>query len=121
MRANPLGRFRRRHPGAGRGGHAAERILRQQRDAGDRGRIGHLTHFYLSFVPDLAEASDEEPAARRFLPLAGGSFARALREREGILGVLGLFAGKWPNSLAIQPGGTTRPVEAGDPGGPTGC
>jgi Ni,Fe-hydrogenase I large subunit len=76
--------------------------------------LSHLTHFYLSFVPDLAEASDEEPAARRFLPLAGGSFARALREREGILGVLGLFAGKWPNSLAIQPGGTTRPVEASE-------
>jgi Ni,Fe-hydrogenase I large subunit len=76
--------------------------------------LSHLTHFYLSFVPDLAEASDEEGAARRFLPLAGGSFARALREREGILGVLGLFAGKWPNSLAIQPGGTTRPVEASE-------
>ncbi len=76
--------------------------------------LSHLTHFYLSFVPDLAEASDEERAARRFLPMAGGSFARALREREVILGVMGLFAGKWPNSLAIQPGGTTRPVDASE-------
>jgi hydrogenase large subunit len=76
--------------------------------------ISHLTHFYLSFVPDLAEASYDDQAARRFLPLAGSSFARALREREELLGVLGLFAGKWPNSLAIQPGGTTRPVDASE-------
>jgi Ni,Fe-hydrogenase I large subunit len=76
--------------------------------------ISHLTHFYLSFVPDLAEAPYDEQAAQRFLPLAGSSLARALREREEILGVLGLFAGKWPNSLAIQPGGTTRPVDASE-------
>jgi hydrogenase large subunit len=75
--------------------------------------LGHFTHFYLSFAPDLAERPYDEQSARRFLP-TGGSFARALREREAILGVLGLFAGKWPNSLAIQPGGTTRPVEASE-------
>ena len=56
----------------------------------------------------------DDQAAQRFLPPAGSSFARALREREEILGVLGLFAGKWPNSLAIQPGGTTRPVDASE-------
>jgi len=76
--------------------------------------ISHFTHFYLSFAPDLAEKPYNERAAQGFLPLAGSSFARALREREVILGVLGLFAGKWPNSLAIQPGGTTRPVEASE-------
>jgi hydrogenase large subunit len=76
--------------------------------------LSHLTHFYLSFMPDLAEAPYGDPVAQRFLPLAGSSLARALRERETILGVLGLFAGKWPNSLAIQPGGTTRPVDASE-------
>lgn len=76
--------------------------------------INHLTHFYLSFVPDLAEAPYEEPEAGCFLPLAGASVVRALREREALLGVLGLFAGKWPNSLAIQPGGVTRRVEASE-------
>jgi hydrogenase large subunit len=76
--------------------------------------ISHLTHFYLSFAPDLAERPFDEAAAQRFLPPAGRSFARALREREEMLGVLGLFAGKWPNSLAIQPGGTTRPVDASE-------
>jgi Ni,Fe-hydrogenase I large subunit len=76
--------------------------------------VSHLTHFYLSFMPDLAEAPYMDNAAQRFLPMAGGSLTRALREREEILGVLGLFAGKWPNSLAIQPGGTTRPVNASE-------
>jgi len=76
--------------------------------------ISHLTHFYLSFIPDLAEPPYDDPAAQNFLPMAGSSFARALREREVILGVLGLFAGKWPNSLAIQPGGTTRPLDASE-------
>jgi hydrogenase large subunit len=76
--------------------------------------ISHLTHFYLSFLPDLAEGPYREQKAQRFLPSAGSSLARALREREEILGVLGLLAGKWPNSLAIQPGGTTRPVSASE-------
>jgi Ni,Fe-hydrogenase I large subunit len=76
--------------------------------------ISHFTHFYLSFLPDFAEPPYDERAAQSFLPLAGSSFSRALREREAILGVLGLFAGKWPNSLAIQPGGTTRPVDASE-------
>ena len=76
--------------------------------------ISHLTHFYLSFAPDFTELPYDDKTAQRFLPPAGRSFARALREREEILGVLGLFAGKWPNSLAIQPGGTTRPVGASE-------
>lgn len=74
--------------------------------------LSHLTHFYLSFAPDFAEPPYDDEAAARFLPPTGASCSRMLREREEILGVLGLFAGKWPNSLAIQPGGTTRPVNA---------
>jgi hydrogenase large subunit len=76
--------------------------------------LSHLTHFYLSFAPDLAEPPYRDEAAQRFLPPSGYSFSGALRAREEILGVLGLFAGKWPNTLAIQPGGTTRPVDASE-------
>ena len=75
--------------------------------------LSHLTHFYLSFAPDLAEPPEEE-GIQRLLPPAGGSFTRALRAREDILGVMGLFAGKWPNTLAIQPGGTTKPLNASE-------
>ena len=76
--------------------------------------LSHFTHFYLSFAPDLAEPPYCDEAARRFLPPAGSSFSGVLRAREEILGILGLFAGKWPNTLAIQPGGTTRPVSASE-------
>ncbi len=76
--------------------------------------LSHISHFYLSFAPDLAEPPYQDKAGQRFLPLTGDSFSRALREREEVLGMLGLFAGKWPNSLAIQPGGTTRPVNASE-------
>jgi hydrogenase large subunit len=76
--------------------------------------LSHLTQFYLSFAPDLAEPPNEDETTQRFLPPAGRSFARALRAREEILGVLGLFAGKWPNTLAIQPGGATRPMNASE-------
>jgi hydrogenase large subunit len=76
--------------------------------------LSHLTHFHLSFAPDLAEPPFDDETTRRFIPPAGRSFSRALRAREEILGVLGLLAGKWPNTLAIQPGGTTRPVDASE-------
>jgi len=76
--------------------------------------IGHLTHFYLSFAPDFADPPVDAEARRRFLPPAGESLARAMLAREEILGVLGLLAGKWPNTLAIQPGGVTRPVDASE-------
>jgi hydrogenase large subunit len=76
--------------------------------------LSHLTQFYLSFAPDLADPTCDDEAARRFLLPGGRSSSRALRAREEILGVLGLFAGKWPNTLAIQPGGATRPVSASE-------
>lgn len=76
--------------------------------------LSHLAQFYLSFAPDLAGPAYDDPAMERFRPSEGSSFSGALRAREEILGILGLFAGKWPNTLAIQPGGTTRPVDASE-------
>jgi len=76
--------------------------------------ISHMAQFYLSFAPDLAEPPNRDEAAQRFLPPAGLSFSGALRARIEILGVLGLLAGKWPNTLAVQPGGTARPVNASE-------
>jgi hydrogenase large subunit len=35
-----------------------------------------------------------------------------LPARAAFLHLTGILAGKWPHSLALQPGGTTRPVEA---------
>jgi hydrogenase large subunit len=76
--------------------------------------LSHLTHFYFSFAPDLVGPPYQDDQADRFLPPSGRSCAGLLRAREDMLGVLGLFAGKWPNSLALQPGGTTRPLDASE-------
>ncbi|RRJ83656.1 nickel-dependent hydrogenase large subunit [Aestuariirhabdus litorea] len=78
-----------------------------------------LTHFYLFFMPDFANpAYRDEPwygeAAGRFRALEGEAAAEALRARAELLHLIGLLAGKWPHSLAIQPGGTTRSVDAGE-------
>lgn len=77
----------------------------------------HLTHFYLFFMPDFArEIYREEPwyeaARKRFKAIEGSAAHDVLPARADFLHLMGLLAGKWPHSLAMQPGGTTRAVEA---------
>jgi hydrogenase large subunit len=76
----------------------------------------HLTHFYLFFMPDFARPvyGDELwfPAAQARFKAMEGSAARAmLPARAEFMHLMGLLAGKWPHSLALQPGGVTRAVE----------
>lgn len=76
----------------------------------------HLTHFYLFFMPDFAHAAYAKwpwhgEIARRFTALRGEAAGEVLRARAEFLHLMGLLAGKWPHSLAIQPGGTTRALE----------
>lgn len=76
----------------------------------------HLTHFYLFFMPDFAREVYRDqpwyPAAReRFRAIDGSAAGDALPARAEFLHLMGLLAGKWPHSLALQPGGTTRSVE----------
>jgi len=77
----------------------------------------HLTHFYLFFMPDFCRATYEsEPwhaaAAERFTAIKGSAARDVLPARADFMHILGLLAGKWPHTLAIQPGGTTRAIEA---------
>ncbi len=78
----------------------------------------HLTHFYLFFMPDFARpVYAAEPwharAAARFV--AGGhAQRRLLPARAEFMHLVGILAGKWPHSLALQPGGTTRPIGAAE-------
>lgn len=77
----------------------------------------HFTHFYLFFMPDFArEVYAREPwyemVAQRFRALTGSAGRDALPARAEFLHLMGILAGKWPHSLAIQPGGTTRAIEA---------
>jgi uptake hydrogenase large subunit len=78
----------------------------------------HLTHFYLFFMPDFARAqyAHEEwfaPIETRFKATVGAGAHEALTARKRLLEIMGLLAGKWPHSLAFQPGGATRAVDLG--------
>ena len=76
----------------------------------------HVTHFYLFFMPDFARdvyAGEpwHEAVAQRFRAVRGEAAAQVLPARARLLHVLGILAGKWPHTLSLQPGGTTRAVQ----------
>jgi len=73
----------------------------------------HLTHFHLFFMPDFARPdyagrSWHPRAVERFTAAEGSALRAAVAARAELLHVMGLLAGKWPHTLAIQPGGVTR-------------
>lgn len=73
----------------------------------------HLTHFNLFFMPDFTRpAYAHRPwharACARFAAFEGAAQRAALEARAGLMHILGLLAGKWPHTLAVQPGGVTR-------------
>lgn len=79
----------------------------------------HLTHFVLFFMPDFARpAYAARPwhaaAVRRFAANTGEAPRALMPARARFLHLMGLLAGKWPHSLAIQPGGTTKSVDPGE-------
>jgi uptake hydrogenase large subunit len=79
----------------------------------------HLTHFYLFFMPDFArDAYAARPwhpeIAARFKAMQGSAARQVLPARARLLQIMGLLAGKWPHSLAFQPGGTTRAIDLGE-------
>jgi len=76
----------------------------------------HLAHFYMFFMPDFArEIYSDQPwfsaAADRFKAVDGTAARDVIPARTQFMHLMGLLAGKWPHSLALQPGGTTRAVE----------
>lgn len=73
----------------------------------------HITHFNLFFMPDFARpAYADRPwhprAVARFTAAEGAAIRQAVEARAQLLHILGLLAGKWPHTLAIQPGGVTK-------------
>ena len=81
----------------------------------------HLTHFYLFFMPDFARSvykqrswfKDTEQrfkAPNKDIP-SGTAATELLPQRAQLMHMMGWLAGKWPHSLAIQPGGTTRAIQ----------
>ena len=79
----------------------------------------HLTHFYLFFMPDFTRpVYAAQPwfaqAERRFAAQAGEQVRATLAARQRWFEMLGTLAGKWPHTQSIEPGGSTRPVEAAE-------
>jgi len=77
----------------------------------------HLSHFYLFFMPDFAREQYSSHAwhhdiATRFRAQTGSAARDALPARAQFLHLTGILAGKWPHSLSLQPGGTSRAIEA---------
>jgi len=75
----------------------------------------HLTHFYMFFMPDFARQIYSgtdwfDSVSARFEAMKGSATADILPARAEFLHVVGLLAGKWPHTLALQPGGTTRTI-----------
>ncbi len=79
----------------------------------------HLTHFHLFFMPDFARAAYAgrpwfAQAEARFKAGQGTSARRMMEARATLMHILGLLAGRWPHTLALQPGGVTRRADARD-------
>lgn len=81
--------------------------------------MSHLMHFYALFMVDFtnkkyAGSRNYDGLVSRFTALEGSSYVAAMKARKDFLAFLGLFVGKWPNTLALQPGGVTKPVNASE-------
>ena len=79
----------------------------------------HLTHFYLFFMPDFcrpvyAARPWHAEAVRRFSPDHGEQVRAATAARQRWLTIMGTLGGKWPHTQAIEPGGTSRAIDAAE-------
>jgi hydrogenase large subunit len=73
----------------------------------------HITHFNLFFCTDFARPAYRSRrwyarATERFTAMEGSAVRACVEARAQLLHIVGLLGGKWPHTLAIQPGGVTR-------------
>ncbi len=73
----------------------------------------HLTHFYLFFMPDFARAEyAQQPwfgaIEARFKAVQGSACREVSPARASFMHLMGLMAGRWPHTLCLQPGGSTK-------------
>ncbi len=76
----------------------------------------HLSHFYLFFMPDFARDGYRDrawfaDAQARFKSVTGSATAEVLPVRAKFMNVMGYLAGRWPHTLSLQPGGSSRALE----------
>ena len=95
-------------------GRLAQHLIQATENLAD-----HLTHFYLFFMPDFARASYVDrnwyaSVAGRFTAVKGSANPPALLARANFFKLIGFLAGRWPHTLAIQPGGSTKAMTAAE-------
>ncbi|MDP1635453.1 MAG: nickel-dependent hydrogenase large subunit, partial [Gallionellaceae bacterium] len=76
----------------------------------------HLSHFYLFFMPDFARDGYRDrawfaDAQARFKSVSGSATNDVLPVRAKFMNVMSYLAGRWPHTLSLQPGGSSRPLE----------
>ena len=79
----------------------------------------HLAHFYLFFMPDFARPAYAghhwfATLAPRFTAVKGSAVAPMLTARASFFKLIGILAGRWPHTLALQPGGSTKAMTAAE-------
>jgi hydrogenase large subunit len=95
-------------------GRLAQHLIQATENLAD-----HLTHFYLFFMPDFARSAYAgrpwaTAVAERFTATRGSAAVEVLPARAGLLRLMGFLAGKWPHTLALQPGGSSRAISAAE-------
>lgn len=95
------------------GARAANLVLAAENSA------DHLLHFHAFFMPDFARPVYEgtplhDRVLRRFRAQTGEAVRAAIAARTQLMHLMGILAGKWPHTLALQPGGVTRAPDARD-------
>jgi len=79
----------------------------------------HVTHFNLFFMPDFARPAYagrawHDRVVQRFTAMQGSAARQVAEARSQLMHISGLLGGKWPHTLAIQPGGVTKTPDARD-------
>lgn len=95
-------------------GRLAQQLIQATENLAD-----HLAHFYLFFMPDFARTAyvghSWYPAlADRFAAVKGSANPAVLTARAAFFRLTGFLAGKWPHTLALQPGGSTKAMTAAE-------
>ena len=73
----------------------------------------HVTHFHFFFMPDFTRPVYQSRAwypraVERFTAMKGSAQQQVAEARANLFHIVGMLGGKWPHTLAIQPGGVTR-------------
>lgn len=89
-------------------GRLATNILLANENSAD-----HLTSFYLFFMPDFTRQLYQEQdwyadVSHKFAQGSTAYLSKVMQARAQWLNIMGILAGKWPHSLAIRAGGTTK-------------